>query len=45
MCNSAQQHVNALITAQNHGTILVMVAWFLACLLVGQLNAALIYQY
>jgi hypothetical protein len=36
-CNLAAQHVNALITAQNHGTILVMVAWFLTSLLVSKL--------
>jgi hypothetical protein len=36
LCKSAAHHVNALITAQNHGTILVMVAWFLACLLVSE---------
>jgi hypothetical protein len=35
MCTSAAQHVNALITAQSRGTILVMVAWFLACVLVS----------
>ncbi|KAF1851504.1 uncharacterized protein K460DRAFT_401525 [Cucurbitaria berberidis CBS 394.84] len=33
MCTQESQQPNALITAQNHGTILVMVAWFLACLL------------
>ncbi|CAO2657993.1 Nn.00g072530.m01.CDS01 [Neocucurbitaria sp. VM-36] len=33
MCNQQSQQANTLITAQNHGTILVMVAWFLACLL------------
>lgn len=34
MCDSDTQQANALITSQNHGTILVMVAWFLACLVV-----------
>jgi hypothetical protein len=34
MCDEQAQQENALISAQNHGTILVMVAWFLACLLV-----------
>ncbi|KAG9188380.1 hypothetical protein G6011_02303 [Alternaria panax] len=33
MCDEQAQQENALISAQNHGTILVMVAWFLACLL------------
>ncbi|KAF1943503.1 hypothetical protein EJ02DRAFT_129282 [Clathrospora elynae] len=32
MCDSKSQPANALITAQDHGTILAMVAWFLACL-------------
>ncbi|KAH7080084.1 hypothetical protein BKA63DRAFT_234704 [Paraphoma chrysanthemicola] len=32
-CDPTEQHLNALITAHNHGIILVMVAWFLACLL------------
>ncbi|OAK97561.1 hypothetical protein IQ06DRAFT_34522 [Phaeosphaeriaceae sp. SRC1lsM3a] len=31
-CGPQAQHINALITSQNRGTILVMVAWFLACL-------------
>ena len=35
MCNQESQQANALITAQSQGTILVMVAWFLACLLVS----------
>ncbi|KAL6706409.1 hypothetical protein ACN47E_005515 [Coniothyrium glycines] len=34
MCDTPHsQHANALITAQNQGIVLVMVAWFLACLL------------
>ncbi|KAF2820262.1 hypothetical protein CC86DRAFT_118934 [Ophiobolus disseminans] len=33
MCKPTEVRSNALITAQNHGPILVMVAWFLACLL------------
>jgi hypothetical protein len=45
MCDSANMHVNALITAQNHGTILVMVAWNLACLLVSRLNGVRTDQY
>ncbi|KAH7086400.1 hypothetical protein FB567DRAFT_69870 [Paraphoma chrysanthemicola] len=32
-CDPTEQHLNALITAHNHGIILLMVAWFLACLL------------
>jgi hypothetical protein len=35
MCNTADEHANALVTAQDHGPILVMAAWFLVCLLVG----------
>jgi hypothetical protein len=41
MCDSTTHHANALITAQNHGTILVMAAWFLACVLVGLKKAIL----
>jgi hypothetical protein len=36
MCDNHAQQENALISAQNHGTILLMVAWALACLLVGK---------
>lgn len=35
MCDPDVQQANALITSENHGTVLVIVAWFLACLLVG----------
>lgn len=34
MCNTTESYADALITAQNHGPVLAMVAWFLACLLV-----------
>ncbi|KAL1794888.1 hypothetical protein ACET3X_006704 [Alternaria dauci] len=45
MCDQQAQQENALISAQNHGTILVMVAWFLACLLVICTVARVIARY
>jgi hypothetical protein len=44
MCDSARIHVNALITAQNHGTILAMVAWNFVSLLVSRLSTVLTWQ-
>jgi hypothetical protein len=35
-CASAADHAHALINSQSRGTVLVMVAWFLASLLVSQ---------
>jgi len=35
-CASAADHAHALVNSQSRGTVLVMVAWFLASVLVSR---------
>lgn len=45
MCDEQPQQENALISAQNHGTILLMVVWSLACLLTLAVVTRIIVRY